>query len=162
MFLGESVHTLDAKSRVVVPARFLPEFRTDDAGKRPATITRGFEGCLFLFPEEGFLKAMERMATQAFLGEEQRRMQRLFFSNAQAQSIDRAGRLLIPEKLRDLAGLELEKEVVLVGCADRAELWSARGWEEFNARHGDEFDRLDTVLLGQGGSEVPSAPPGDS
>ncbi|MEM7307514.1 MAG: division/cell wall cluster transcriptional repressor MraZ [Planctomycetota bacterium] len=157
MFLGESVHTLDAKSRVVVPARFLPEFAQDVAGKRPATITRGFEGCLFLFPEDGFVKAMERMSTQAFLGEEQRRMQRLFFSNAHATPIDKAGRLLIPEKLRNLAGLELEKEVVLVGVADRAELWSHEAWQAFNAKHDAEFDKLDQVLLGEGEGAPPGA-----
>jgi len=153
MFLGESNHTLDAKSRVVVPKRFLSEFPEDGEGKRAAMLTRGFEGCLFLFPEAGFAKALERMQLQAFGGEELRTMQRLFFSNACATTIDSAGRMLVPEKLRTVAGLE--KDVVLVGVADRAEIWSAPAWEAFNSEKDAEFDRLDSVLLGGSG-----APPG--
>lgn len=153
MFLGESNHSLDSKSRVVVPKRFLGEFTEDSDGKRAAMLTRGFEGCLFLFPVEGFEKALERMQLQAFGGAELRKMQRLFFSNACQTTIDGAGRMLVPEKLRKVAGLS--KEVVLVGCADRAEIWSAAAWEEFNSDNDDEFDRLDSVLLGDGG-----VPPG--
>jgi MraZ protein len=153
MFLGESTHALDAKSRVVVPKRFLSEFPEDAEGKRAAMLTRGFEGCLFLFPEAGFADALKRMQLQAFGGAELRTMQRLFFSNACATTIDGAGRMLVPEKLRTLAGLG--KDVVLVGCADRAEIWSATAWETFNSENDSEFDRLDSVLLGENG-----APPG--
>lgn len=148
MFLGESVHTLDAKSRIVVPKRFLAEFPEDQDGKRGAMLTRGFEGCLFLFPEQGFERALERMQLQAFGGAELRTMQRLFFSNAHQTWIDGAGRMVVPEKLRALAGLE--RDVVLVGCADRAEIWSREAWEKFNAEHDEEFDRLDSVMLGDG------------
>jgi MraZ protein len=148
VFLGESTHTLDAKSRIVVPKRFLLEFPEDQEGRRSAMLTRGFEGCLFLFPEQGFAKALERMQLQAFGGAELRKMQRLFFSNAHQTQIDGAGRMVVPEKLRALA--ELSRDVVLVGCADRAEIWSAEAWEKFNAEHDEEFDRLDSVMLGDG------------
>src|SRR5687767_6346068 len=121
MFLGESIHTLDKKSRIVVPKRFLAEFPEDDKRRRTALLTRGFEGCLFLFPEQGFEQALARMQLQAFGGAELRKMQRLFFSNAHQTQIDGAGRMVVPEKLRELAGLGLEQDVVLVGCADRAE-----------------------------------------
>ena len=150
MFLGESTHTLDAKSRIVVPRRFLLEFPEAEEGRRNAMLTRGFEGCLFLFPEQGFAKALERMQLQAFGGAELRKMQRLFFSNAHQTQIDGAGRMLVPEKLRALAGLA--RDVVLVGCADRAEIWSAEAWEKFNDEHDREFDRLDSVMLGDGTS----------
>ena len=146
MFLGESVHALDAKFRVVVPKRFLAEFSADEDGKRGAVLTRGFEGCLFLFPEAGFEQALERMQLQAFGGQELRTMQRMFFSNTHKTQIDSAGRLVVPEKLRRVA--KLDKDVVLVGVADRAELWSKEVWEGFNEEHDDDFDRLDSVLLG--------------
>ncbi len=155
MLLGESTHSLDAKSRVVVPRRFLDELRSGKEEKTPVMLTRGFERCLFLFPEASFASALERMKLQAFGGEELRRMQRLFFSNAQRCSIDKAGRLLIPDKLRRVAGLE--DEVVLVGCADRAEIWSKKAWEAFNEEHDADFDKLDGVLLG----EPTSGPPGE-
>lgn len=146
MFLGESLHSLDAKARIVVPKRWLAAFAEDPEGKRPAMLTRGFEGCLFLFPETGFEAALARMELQAFGGAELRKMQRLFFANAHQVSIDGAGRMVVPEKLRALAALE--KEVVLVGCADRAEIWSQERWERFNAENDGDFDRLDEVLIG--------------
>ena len=155
MLLGESTHSLDAKSRVVVPRRFLDELRGGEEQKTVVTLTRGFERCLFLFTEEAFASALERMKLQAFGGEELRRMQRLFFSNAQRCSIDKAGRLLIPDKLRRVA--ELEQEVVLVGCADRAEIWSKKAWEAFNEEYDADFDKLDGVLLG----EPSQGPPGE-
>lgn len=148
MFLGESLHILDAKSRIVVPKRFLSEFPEDSEGHRTALLTRGFEGCLFLFPEHGFEQALERMQLQAFGGAELRKMQRLFFSNAHQTQIDGAGRMVVPEKLRAVAGLA--KEIVLVGVADRAEIWSREAWDRFNAEHDGEFDRLDSVMLGDG------------
>lgn len=146
MFLGESLHSLDSKFRIVVPRRFLAEFSEDDSGKRSAVLTRGFEGCLFLFPEAGFKRALERMQLQAFGGQELRNMQRMFFSNAHSAQIDSAGRLVVPEKHRKLA--RLERDVVLVGVADRAEIWSKEVWEAFSEEHDEQFDRLDTVLLG--------------
>ena len=154
MFLGESIHTLDAKSRLVVPKRFLAEFPEDQEGRRNAMLTRGFEGCLFLFPEQGFERALERMQLQAFGGAELRTMQRLFFANVHRSPVDGSGRLLLPEKLRRLAGIE--KEVVMVGLADRAEIWDRAEWERFESENDGQFDQLDVVLVGGAGRRAPS------
>ena len=153
MFVGESTHTLDSKSRVFVPKRIQDEIPRNEEGERAVVITRGFERCLFLFPGSDFEQMIERLRTQAFGGEELRRMQRLFFSNAHRASVDGSGRLLIPEKLRKVAGLE--KEVVIVGVADRVEMWSQAAWDAFNESHDAEFDNLDVVLCGEDG------PPGE-
>jgi transcriptional regulator MraZ len=146
MWLGMSTHTLDAKSRVFLPKRFQEGLDRDGEGNLTVIITRGFEDCLFLFSESGFQRALERLKTQAFEGEQERLMQRLFFSYIHPTQLDNAGRLLLPEALRKVAGIQ-SKEVVLLGLMDRIELWSKERWDEFHARHDGEFNRLDQVLL---------------
>jgi transcriptional regulator MraZ len=150
MFYDSSTHTMDAKNRVFVPKRFQQALGRDPEGNMVAFLTRGLDGCLFLFSEKGFERALERMDTQAFAGPEQRRMQRLFFSNTTRVQLDASGRLLIPEKLR--RQVDLGKEVVMVGVVQRAEIWPKDRWERLEAEMDGEFDQLDSVLCeGSGG-----------
>lgn len=154
VFQGDSIHTLDPKNRVFVPKRFQEQLTLDPNGQRVAVLTRGFEGCLFLYSEPGFQRVLERMQTQPFGGAQLRTMQRLFFSNVHPQPLDSSGRVLLPEKLRSYASID--KEVVMVGCADRAEIWDKARWEKFEAENDARFDDLDGVLVGgsPGGPEV--------
>ena len=156
MFTGESSHTLDVKHRVFVPKRFQDTLGRDEQGRLTAILTRGFESCLFLFSEEGFRRVLERLQTQPFGGERLRKMQRLFFANTHHCQLDASGRLVLPEKLRSFAGIE--REVVLIGVADRAEIWDRAKWERFEAENTGDFDELDVVLIGDGGV----APAGES
>jgi len=149
VFSGESIHTLDPKNRVFVPKRFQDELARDSGGQQVAILTRGFERCLFLFSEQGFGKVLERLQTQPFGGERLRKMQRLFFANVHPSPLDSSGRLLLPEKLRKYAAIE--REVVMVGVADRAEIWDRGQWERFESDNDDDFDELDVVLVGGGG-----------
>jgi MraZ protein len=149
VFSGESLHTLDPKNRVFVPKRFQDLLERNEEGQRVVILTRGFERCLFLFSEQGFSKVLARLQTQPFGGERLRKMQRLFFANVHPTPLDGSGRLLLPERLRSYAGIE--KEVVMVGVADRAEVWERGQWERFQAENDDDFDDLDVVLVGDGG-----------
>lgn len=148
MFGGESEHTLDPKNRFCVPKRFQDQLERSESGHLTCVVTRGFDGCLFLFSESGFAKVLERLQTQPFVGREQRKMQRLFFSNTYHGQLDSSGRLLVPEKLKKIAGLE--RDIVCVGVADRAEIWSKNAWESFEDESSDDFDDLDGVLCGEG------------
>jgi len=152
VFSGDSIHTLDPKNRVFVPKRFQELLERDPEGHQVAILTRGFEGCLFLFSKAGYQKVLDRLQTQPFGGEQLRKMQRLFFANVHPTPLDSSGRVLLPEKLRRYAGIE--KEVVMVGVADRAEIWDRVRWERFESENDDEFDQLDVVLVGNtlGGS----------
>ncbi len=146
MFCGESTHSLDAKHRVFIPKRFQEFLGRDDQGNHMVVLTRGFERCLFLFSKEEFDAVRSRLRTKAFGGgAELRKMQRLFFSNTHMCGLDGSGRLVIPEKLRRFAGIE--KEVVMVGIADRAEIWDRSAWETFEAENEGDFDALDGVLV---------------
>lgn len=146
MWLGESLLSLDDKNRVVIPRKHQVGLDCDADGRPGVVLTRGFEGCLFVFSESTFARLIERMTTQAFSGARERKMQRLFFANAHRATLDGAGRLLIPEKLKALVGLE--KDVVLVGLVDRLELWPKAAWEAFEAENASDFDQLDSVLCG--------------
>ena len=150
MFCGDSRHTVDAKNRVFLPKRLSAELPLDEDGSRVAVLTRGLDGCLYLFPEQGLERALRRMNTEAFAPAESRKLQRLFFSYTSRVTLDASGRLLLPEKLRTLAGIE--REVVMVGVVDRVEIWAAERWEAFEAANGDAFDELEHVLTGNGHS----------
>ena len=146
VFCGESNHTLDKKHRVFVPKRFQQDLPLDPEGNRNAILTRGLDGCLFLFPESGLERALSRMDTEAFAKPKQRKLQRLFFSYTARVTLDASGRLLIPEKLRKLAGIE--REVVMVGVVDRVEVWAADRWDKFEKENENAFDDLEDVLTG--------------
>jgi len=152
MWLGESTHTLDDKGRLSIPRRLLAGVTADAAGRVAFILTRGFEGCLFLFTESGFKQAAERLVTQPFAGAEMRDMQRLFFSNAQRIELDEKNRTSLPEKLVKAAGLT--REVVIVGVMERAEIWPKERWEAFERDHAQDFDRLDRVLCGERPSDA--------
>lgn len=158
MWLGESTLALDGKNRVVIPRRMQAGLGRDrDAeGRTTAILTRGFEGCLFVFAESTFERLIERMRTQAFDGPKERKMQRLFFSSSQHCVLDGAGRLLIPEKLKALVGIE--KDVVLVGLIDRLEIWPKDAWEAFERESAEDFDQLGEVLFGGDDGEVVPRP----
>ncbi len=148
MFYGESTHSLDAKKRVFVPKRFQNAVARDEDGHLSVVVTRGFEGCLFLFSVPQFEVLRERLRTQPFVSSKLRKMQRLFFSSTHPCTLDGSGRLVIPEKLRKLAGIE--SDVVMVGVSDRAEIWDRERWLAFESDSDDDFDELDVVLMGTG------------
>ena len=151
MWLGESTHALDDKGRLSVPRRFLPGKGGADA-HQVFILTQGFEGALFLFTEESFRAAIARLETQPFAGAEKRNMQRLFFAKAQRLELDDKNRLLLPPELKELAGIE--REIVIVGLMERAEIWSKSKWDAFQVEHRQEFERLDRVLTG--GADAPA------
>jgi MraZ protein len=148
MWLGESAHSLDDKGRLSVPRRLLAGQAFGEGGRLALIVTQGFEGALFVFTEAAFQQAIARLDTQAFAGPEKRTMQRLFFSKAQRVELDDKNRLLIPGELKALAGIE--REIVLIGLVDRAEIWPKDKWAAFQESHAREFERLDRVLVGDG------------
>ena len=145
-FLDSSSHTLDAKNRVFLPKRFQAVLESDPFGNLGAVVTRGLDGCLFLFSESAFERAIERLDTKAISGPEARKMQRLFFAHAHRTQLDGSGRILIPEKLRSLAGID--REVMMIGVVERAEIWAKDRWEAYEDQHGADFDKLDEILCG--------------
>ena len=102
MLIGEYQHSLDAKGRVIIPAKFREEL-----GVR-FIMTKGFDGCLYAY-------------SRAF--------ERWFFGGAVECEVDRQGRVIIPQNLRDHAGLV--KDAVILGNRSKVEIWSREAWEKY-------------------------------
>lgn len=121
MFLGEFEHTLDDKGRLSIPARFRSQL---DQG---LFITRGLDRCLVIWDAVAWQEMAERVRTLNPWQADARRMQRHFFSGAVQAQPDKLGRVNIPQYLRQYANLQ--EECVVVGLADRVEVWARDEWE---------------------------------
>ena len=122
MFLGEHQHSLDAKGRVILPAKFRVPF------ERGGYLTEYQDGCLSLWTPEQFELQMDAMTERAGSGRSDRNLVRLWASTSHELEIDRQGRMAIPVRLREYAGLV--GDVLVLGAIDRVELWNRETWEE--------------------------------
>ena len=128
MFLGEHIHSLDAKGRVILPVRFREQLQA-------AFVTSEVDGCLGLWPPEDFERRAQEMKERSRGGAEDRNVARFFFAGAQEASPDKQGRVALPAHLRDFA--HLDREVVVNGAFDHVEIWDAAIWRE-KKRSGEE------------------------
>ncbi len=129
--MGTYEHGLDAKGRVIVPAKL-----RDDLGES-FVVTLGLDGCLFAYPQnewEGFIDKLNKLPGN----KEGRKLLRHFLANAAPCEVDKQGRTLIPAKLREYAGLE--KDVVFVGVLAKIEIWSRERWEE-----SDDYEDIEDI-----------------
>jgi len=123
MFLGEYAHTIDDKNRLTLPAKFRD--RLADGG----VVTRGLDGCLYLFPRDGWDSLTEgRLAELDLLSREGRLMQRHFFSAAVDAEPDKQGRIMLSPALVEHA--KLGKDVIVAGVYDHLEIWDRAAWRE--------------------------------
>lgn len=142
MFLGEDIHTLDTKGRVVMPARFRDEL-TDGC-----IVAKGQDGHLVVFPrQEWERKAAEVMALPQ--NRSGRRFARTFFGGADEQSLDKQGRLLVKPDLRAYVGVESGSDVYVLGVYDHVELWSPETYAAERSRGDEEFMREDDEEEGE-------------
>lgn len=123
MLIGEYQHNIDPKGRVIVPSRF-----REDLGER-FYITKGLDGCLFVLSSEEWSKLQEKISAMPV--SRARGLQRFFFSGAVEAEPDKQGRVLVPQPLREYAGLA--KDVTFIGASSRAELWDSARWIAFNS-----------------------------
>ena len=122
MFLGQFEHNIDDKGRMTIPSRF-----RDEVGEA-AILTRAFDQNLTVMPEPVFEGLAASLNELSVTDPEVRLLQRLIFSNAVRVEFDRAGRMLIPQFLRDQA--DLKNEAVVVGQGNRFEVWAPELWAE--------------------------------
>jgi MraZ protein len=120
VFLGEFEHTIDDKGRVAIPARF-----REDLGEG-LVLTRGFDQCLQAFPRPVWQTVSQRVSALSMGSADARALRRLLFAGAAEVEIDRQGRILIPQNLREYAGLA--EQVVITGMDTYFELWSTERW----------------------------------
>lgn len=128
MFRGQFDHTLDAKGRVSLPARFREVLSNgSDATADRVILTRTFQKCLVLYPYDQWLDFEDRIRQLPQFDPAVQRLKRVYIAGATECSLDGHGRILVPNTMRQFA--ELERDVVWVGQLDTAELWSAPRWQ---------------------------------
>lgn len=120
MFLGQFQHNLDDKGRLMIPARFRELLA---AG---AFITQGFDRCLMVMTDTYFREVYERISAMNLADPMARLLRRLILSNAYPVEIDKVGRILLPQNLRQ--SILLEGEAILAGQGDYFEVWNPAEW----------------------------------
>ena len=143
MFMGEYSHNIDAKGRLIVPAKLREELGTE------FVVTEGADGCLYGYSKEGWQSVNEAFLSTPMSGKMSRELKRRVFSKASNVEIDKQGRILLSPKHREFAGLK--KEVVFLGVLDRIEIWDKARLDECeNKVNEDELDEILETLSEKG------------
>jgi len=138
MFIGEYRHTIDTKKRLALPAKFRREL-----GNK-MTITRGFENCLIIYPQKQWQVVSDKLGQLPTSQAEARGFARIMLAGAMEVSLDKLGRILIPEYLKKYAGLK--KNVVVCGIFNRLEIWDSSKWDIYKGKMEKEVGDLASKL----------------
>ena len=134
MLIGEYRHTLDAKNRLSLPAKFRKELGNS------IIVTRGLDHCLFVYTKAAWKKEAQKFAEHSAGAAAGRAFARLMLAGASEADVDSAGRVLIPDYLKSYAALS--GKCVVAGVADRVEIWDEGAWETYTKnieRDADSF-----------------------
>ncbi len=123
MFIGEFTHNLDDKGRLAIPVKFRRDLT------KGAVVTRGLDNCLFLYTKSEWEKLAEKLATLPISQANSRAFARLMLAGAMDVDVDKQGRIVLPEYLRQFAGLS--KNVIVAGLYSRAEIWDESKWQAY-------------------------------
>ncbi len=134
MFIGEYEHSVDAKGRLIMPAKLREEI-----GDK-FVVTKGLYGCLFAYSQNEWLAFEEKLKTLPLSSKNARDFTRFFLSGAVECEIDKQGRFLLTSNLREFAGLE--KDVVIIGVNTRIEIWSKEKWQGYSSDENINVDEI--------------------
>lgn len=130
--MGEYNHTIDTKGRLIIPSKFREALGDE------FVVTKGLDGCLFVYDNQEWSAFEEKLKALPLMNKESRKFVRFFLAGAANVEVDKQGRILLQSVLREFA--KLDKEVVLVGVANRIEIWSREKWEEAS-----EYDDMEEI-----------------
>jgi MraZ protein len=134
MLIGEYHHTIDAKRRIAIPATFRKEL-----GKK-VVVTRGLDNCLFVYPVKTWEKVAGKLASLSMGQADSRSFTRFMLAGAVETDVDAMGRALVPDFLKDFAGIK--QKVVVAGMHDRVEIWDEKRWKDQTERIEKQADVL--------------------
>lgn len=141
MFLGTYTPRLDDKGRLILPAKYREQL---EGG---LVVTRGQERCLYVFPQEEFVRIAQEMRTAPVTSKAVRDYLRVFLSGASDETPDKQGRVTLAPMLRQYAGLE--RDCVVTGVGARLEIWDAAAWEAYLAQVEPAFaEQAEEVIPG--------------
>ncbi len=134
MLIGEYKHTIDPKKRLAIPSKLRKEL-----GEK-AVLTRGLDNCLFLFSSKEWEGLAQKISALPMGQQDGRGFARLLLSGASDVEIDQLGRVLVPDYLRDYAGLK--KAVIVAGVGNRLEIWDEEKWSAYKKELEKNGDRI--------------------
>lgn len=138
MFMGEYHHSIDTKGRIIVPSKV-----RDGLGEN-FIVTRGLDGCLFLYPKCEWDKIINKYKELPDT-KDKRQFMRIFLSGATICEYDKQGRINIPNPLIEFA--KLEKDCIIIGVDEKLEIWSKERWEEFIANNEENLSDIADSLF---------------
>ena len=142
MFLGRFENRLDEKGRLSMPAKFRPRLAEG------FVITRGFEQCLTIFPMPEWQALADNLARFPVTDQKARSLRRVLFAQAADTELDRQGRMLIPEYLREAAGLGAD--VIVAGMDGYIEIWDVERWREMERSNAENANDIAQSLADLG------------
>ena len=134
MLIGEYIHVLDNKKRVSLPSKFRREL-----GKK-LVITHGLDNCLFLYTQKEWEKISSKISELGMAQADSRGFNRFILAGAVETEVDSSGRILIPDFLREFAGLE--ERVVFAGIHNRVEIWNEARWRSYKSQIEKQADSM--------------------
>ena len=134
MFLGEYSHSCDSKNRLRLPTKFKKESGSG------FVLTKGSDGCVFVMPKDKLDSIFEKANQLPMFDSSVQKPLRLLFSSACELEEDAQGRFLLPQSLKEFAGIK--KEVVFVGAGTRIELWAKERWIDYSMKNLQDFETL--------------------
>jgi len=126
MFIGEYNHNLDEKGRLAIPVKFREEL------KGGAVVTKGLDGCLFLYSISEWKILAEKLSHLPISQANTRAFARLMLAGAMDVSLDKQGRIMVPDYLRKY--VNLSKKVIINGLYNRLEIWDEDAWNEYKKK----------------------------
>ena len=134
MFIGQYRHNLDAKNRIIVPAKF-----RDGLGE-VFVVTKGLDGCLSIYTDERWSEMIASLERIPATKKEARQYMRSLTSKAVECSLDNQGRIMLPQFL--LATANIKKSCVVVGVADHVEIWPEEAWDSYDEEASESFETV--------------------
>jgi len=142
MFMGEYQHSLDEKGRLIIPARF-----REDLGEH-FIVTRGLDHCLFVYPLAQWKILEEKIRELPTSHAETRSFVRMFFSGAVETELDKQGRVVIPQHLREHANIQ--KDVFVIGVSSKVEIWAKDHWESYSTQAQQSYEVIAETIINIG------------
>lgn len=133
-FMGEYNHNIDAKGRVIVPAKFR------EALGEKFIVTKGLDGCLFVYPNDVWETVMDKLNHLPTTVKDARTFSRFMSGGAAEVETDKQGRILLTPILRKFA--HLDKDVTFVGVSNRVEIWDTETYEKNMDTMFEDMDQI--------------------
>lgn len=138
--MGEYQHSIDAKGRMIVPAKF-----REILGET-FVLTRGLDHCIFGYPMDEWRKLEQKLKGLPMTNKDARAFARFFFSGATEVELDKQGRINIPSTLINHANLE--KECIVLGVSSKIEIWAKDAWSSYFEESSESFNEIAENLIG--------------